>query len=722
MIPFLFAWNRILFAKALGDGAPGNHGSGAVAKGKYVTLTATVKSKAYDENGNLKTFTAGPALCRCSEYVGPEPVVGSTVTIKGKYGSFDRAFNKGGFDSFAYYKARGMDYSIKVLDITEKKPAPFLLHERLNSLRVYLISCVRKYCPRESGTINTLLLADKSGLSPERKNLYQSVSLAHFLVVSGLHVSAFAGAVFRLAKAILRRKTPACILTIILLFLYGMLIDFGVSVARAIIMYTVRLVASILGESYDMLSAASFAAILTLLVNPLWLTDSAFIYSYTAVFGIGFMNEAGILTGLSGVKEKLKDAVKFSFAMCLIMLPVTLKFSGAYTLGAILLNLCIVPFGPLMLGDGFFALAASSLGLERLAGFFDLIEYGLLKITDLLALSVLKFGALRLSGEPHFIVILIYYAALLFYAFKGRKCMGRLSGALIITCIMQAVSAIWWWTPAVSMLYVGQGECIVVRTGPRTAFVSDCGSTSKSEVWNYDLEPFLNASGIKRIEGFFLSHSDKDHSSGIIECLESYKRNGIAVDALILQRLGTVDPKLEDLKALAGGNGIPVHEVAKGDRASFGDWKLNFLWPAPERSLGDVNSDSLTFRAEYGEFSMLFTGDISEETEGRLILNRLSADILKSPHHGSKSASSEVFLRAVNPKATIISAGIDNRYHHPSPEVTDRLKDLNIPFFCTADCGEIDVIISGNPTRFTIKKFRNIFISKVSKYHKPLYR
>ena len=116
-----------------------------------------------------------------------------------------------------------------------------------------------------------------------------------------------------------------------------------------------------------------------------------------------------------------------------------------------------------------------------------------------------------------------------------------------------------------------------------------------------------------------------------------------------------------------------------------------------------------------GDFSMFFTGDISTETEKKVTeladneltgIVKIRADILKVPHHGSKSASSETFLRTVDPKAALISAGIRNSYHHPSPVVTDRLESMGIPYFCTIKYGEIDVQIRQSNSKFGVKGYR----------------
>lgn len=111
---------------------------------------------------------------------------------------------------------------------------------------------------------------------------------------------------------------------------------------------------------------------------------------------------------------------------------------------------------------------------------------------------------------------------------------------------------------------------------------------------------------------------------------------------------------------------------------------------------------------KYKEFSMLFTGDISAGTEGRLIKacgDTLKADVLKIPHHGSNKSSSEGFLAAVSPEASVISAGIGNRYSHPGVHTTNRLDQAEIPRFCTKETGELDIFLYDRGEKFKINSY-----------------
>ena len=114
--------------------------------------------------------------------------------------------------------------------------------------------------------------------------------------------------------------------------------------------------------------------------------------------------------------------------------------------------------------------------------------------------------------------------------------------------------------------------------------------------------------------------------------------------------------------------------------------------------------------ARNGYFTLLLTGDISSRTEERLLeifgKDILKADILKIPHHGSKNSSSGAFLKAVEPKIALASAGINNRYSHPSRETKERLTEFGIPLYCTKDYGETDAEPSFLNHKLFIKSFK----------------
>ena len=118
----------------------------------------------------------------------------------------------------------------------------------------------------------------------------------------------------------------------------------------------------------------------------------------------------------------------------------------------------------------------------------------------------------------------------------------------------------------------------------------------------------------------------------------------------------------------------------------------------------EPNANSVVLRLDYGDFSMLFTGDAEAQTEQRMIEQeaRLEADVLKVGHHGSKYATSDELLRRGRFKAAVISAGYDNRYGHPSPEVLARLKAADARLYRTDLQGEIKITTKGREGDFKV--------------------
>ncbi len=687
--------------------------------GETVTLAGKVRDKTYDEEGGLKSFTVGDALCYPGDisFVS-EPEIGSTVSFSGTLREFREPMNKGGFDEKSYRRVRGENYRVMVTDVSEIKRAKFGSPDELCKLRAKLAVKILKNCPLEYGTIKTLILGDKSSLSDERKDLYQRVSLSHFLVISGLHISAGAGVMYRFFRRLFYRKIPASLSTFVLLVLYGLMIGFSVSVFRAVVMYGIRLLADLAGENYDTLSAAGLAATVTLVKNPLYIADSSFLYSYIAVITIGCYYDSGVVTGLKGIKEKLKDGVEFSLVMVFGMFPITMFFSGTYSLGAMVLNLFILPFGPLMLFAAFVAFLFSAFDLGAAAAFFDFTEACLIRLTDAVAGFAGRAGFLRLSGRPSVWMVFLCYGILLLLIYVLREKGSAYVRVLILSGVMKLLSSVWWWSPSLSMLYVGQGECMVLRTGMRSAAVVDCGSTSDSEVYKYDLLPFLYVSGINRIDGLFLTHSDKDHISGAEEMLGDLRLSGLSVKRMMIPNLdmGPGD-KFESLMGEARTEKIGIYELSAGDRVALGDWEFLCLWPVKGENTGNANDDSLVMRGENGNFSVLLTGDISEKTECKLLnlykglegageKGQLKADILKVPHHGSKTATSEEFLCAVRPVAAIASAGINNRYHHPAEAVREKLAGAGVDLYCTKERGETDIVPAEGNNKLIIKSYK----------------
>lgn len=199
------------------------------------------------------------------------------------------------------------------------------------------------------------------------------------------------------------------------------------------------------------------------------------------------------------------------------------------------------------------------------------------------------------------------------------------------------------------------------------------------------LIPFLNGKGVKKLDALILTHADQDHIGEAGVLIKNHR-----VKRLIVPVGFVKEPKDQNILNMAKENNIPVAEAKRGDTITAGDLQFQVL--SPESSDGrSKNDSSLVLWTVFDGVSWLLTGDLESDGETEVLKTypNLKADILKAGHHGSKSSTSEAFLKQLQPEAALISAGKENRYHHPHEEVLDRLKAYSVNVLRTDVSGTI---------------------------------
>lgn len=253
----------------------------------------------------------------------------------------------------------------------------------------------------------------------------------------------------------------------------------------------------------------------------------------------------------------------------------------------------------------------------------------------------------------------------------------------------------------ITMLDVGQGDGIYMKTPQGRHFLIDGGSSDILNVGTYRIEPYLESQGVAELDYVFVSHGDSDHTSGIEEMLIN-QEFGIRINTIVLPNEDVIDEELYALAELASENKTKVVVMEAGDIiieeiSSDKQMKLTCIAPtdAFEGEIG--NASSMVLDLQYGEFDMLFTGDL--EKEGEEIVtesgNLRDYDVLKVGHHGSKYATSKAFLEQVKPEIALISAGKDNSYGHPAVETLERLENVGCKVYSTQQCGAITIRTDG---------------------------
>lgn len=244
----------------------------------------------------------------------------------------------------------------------------------------------------------------------------------------------------------------------------------------------------------------------------------------------------------------------------------------------------------------------------------------------------------------------------------------------------------------VHFIDVGQGDCTLIKSGDH-AMLIDAGDNSKgSAVWMY-----LQKQGIKKLDYVIGTHPDADHIGGLdvviykFDCeiiiLSDYKKDTKTYDELI-QTIKTKNYKITSPKT--------------GTRYKLGDAEFEIIGPVGSDYGTNANNYSVGIKLVHGNKSFLFAGDGEEEFESDLIEanENLKADVYKVSHHGSKTASTEEFMKKVNPKYAVISCGEDNRYGHPHSEVLNRFRAMGIKLFRTDEQGTIVAKSDGNTITF----------------------
>ena len=219
--------------------------------------------------------------------------IGQTIKFSGNFRAADLPENEGEFNLRQYYALRGIDGSVKKASLTAAGKKFSVLKENLALMRQAFADMLEESMPEEEyGVLCALILGSKNDLDSELKENYQRAGIAHILSLSGLHIATLGLFVLKLLK---RTGLPECISVLIslsLLICYSLMTGMSTSTVRALIMFILCALSSLVNRAYDLISSACLACILILLANPYYIIDVGFELSFGAVLGIALINPA----------------------------------------------------------------------------------------------------------------------------------------------------------------------------------------------------------------------------------------------------------------------------------------------------------------------------------------------------------------------------------------------------------------------------------------------
>ncbi|MDR1997633.1 MAG: DNA internalization-related competence protein ComEC/Rec2 [Candidatus Margulisbacteria bacterium] len=545
-----------------------------------------------------------------------------------------------GYDDYLYAHGYTLRLSAEAGALAGRTPRRSLFGLAIACKNKFVAVQKRTLPEAQAGIMCTFLFGSaSSSIDSETVNEYRRAGVIHLLVVSGMHITLFITLLQSLAAGLRLRPWPAFALITGVNVLFIFAVGAGPSVLRAGLMAEIALLGRTLRRSADTYNTLALSGLGLCLRDPLLLFDAGFQLSFAATFSLLFL--APVLEKrLARVPGFLRGLLAVSTAPLLLTLPLCVYYFHGVSLGALFLNMLVLPWVELLTYLGFIT---SFLGLFCMPAAFLLntVSYALFVVLDWLV-GIFACTYVDLPQIPLGLMLLGLGWPLLLALYP------RWLRRYTLGCGLVLLMVLLYPGPdklRVIFLDVGQGDCILL-TRRRKALVIDCGS--ENDLAGETLRLTLLKLGIRRPD-VLLTHAHLDHYSGLLALPE--------IGALVLP---------ESINA-----GLAAQLRAK---AAYQTDELPWvtLYRPEYLSRNENNNSVLALLAE-GGFRALFTGDAEAAAEGFYLDILPEVDVLKAGHHGSKTSSTAEFLAALRPDNAVISAGAGNRYRHPSPEALDRL-------------------------------------------------
>ncbi len=518
-----------------------------------------------------------------------------------------------------------------------------------------------------------LLLGESYELDYATDTALQLSGIRHIVAVSGLHISILFGFLSVLTA---KNRILTALLGIPALCAFASVVGFSPSVLRACIMCGLMMAANLVLREYDPPTALAFAAFAMLVGNPLTITSVSFQLSVGCVAGIllfsGGIQEwlADRIPGKGRTKAWFCSGVAVTLSAMSLTTPLSAYYFGYVSLVSVVTNLLTLwvvtlIFGGVLLVCGLYFLSAGAASL--LAGVLAWPMGYVLGMADFF--GGLPFAAVYTRNPYAIAWLVLCYLLLVVFLFCKKKRPLLLSACAAAALLAAILVPIWenrTQPIPLTVLDVGQGQAILLQSEGHTYLV-DCGGDSETDTADILAETLLTR-GITRLDGIILTHSDWDHAGALENLLTR-----IDAEAVYLP---------QGMEPIEGENTIFVPEELV---LSYGTTKLRLYSVDLPDSQGEKN---LCVLFEPENCAILITGDLDAAAERRLLAEHTlpKVDVLIAGHHGSKYATCEALLQAVDPDYVFISVGAGNPYGHPARETLERLAAQG----CTVSRTDID--------------------------------
>lgn len=593
-------------------------------------------------------------------------------------------------------------------------PTPDDPGRQLEAVRRGAADALTRVLPEpEAGLAAGILIGLRDRVDRDLAAAFTTAGVSHVVAISGWNIAIVAAAIGAVAGRLGRRRRS--VVTILAIVAYVAFAGASASVVRAAAMAGVVLLARESGRAGRATAALGWAATLLLLSDPELIEDAGFQLSSLATAGL--IAWATPLTawidrvGRGHVPRWLAESLGVSLAAQAATLPVVLASFGRLAILSPIVNLAVVPLVAPAMAVGIVALAAGLIvavgvpaGIGAVLAAPGWVVLRML-VSIVQAAASVPFASLTLAPPFDTLAAGMSLGAIAGVTWwrrrsprrlpdvgigppsgkpaakrppegRGRAIDRALAMALVGTiCVVGGVALARPSSVArISILDVGQGDAILIEGSRGGRLLIDGGPDPDRLLVALDrrIPPWD-----RRIDTVILSHPHEDHVAGLVMLLARYDVDRVLEPGMI----GPGPGYAAWLRELSDGRGPQRIGVAAGDRLRVDEIAMRVLWPLrgsvpvkPPDGGTAINNVSVVLEGEIGARRFLLMGDVEDGVDPELLAAGLPrVDLLKVAHHGSRTATTQPFVDAVQPRVAVASAGTGNPYGHPTRVTLERL-------------------------------------------------
>lgn len=525
--------------------------------------------------------------------------------------------------------------------------------------------------------LKIFILGDTSSLDEETSKSYQQNGVSHLFSISGMHISLFAAIILYVMKRISYNNYYNYSIVISFLIFYSLLVGSSPSVIRSLTMYILFAINKLFNLKIKNLDIMCFVLTIMLIINPYYLYNISFQYSYLISFSLVLFSYK-----LKNIKNKIMKSLYTSFISFLVSFPICIYNFYQVNVFSIILNIFLIPFVSIII----FPLSLVCFIIPKLSVILNIFT----SILQFVSLTIYKYkiGQIVFS-KPSIIIVLIYYILIYLFIYNKKNIY------LLIIIVSHKLYPLIDSSFTVTYLDVGQGDSIFIKYPHNQGnILIDTGGIVNSDyqVAINKTIPYLKSFGVTKLDYLILTHGDYDHMGDSNVLVNNFK-----VDNVIFN-CGPINTLEKELNKLLKEKQIPSYYCI--NKISIKNNKLEFL---NTKHYDNENDNSNVIYTNYNNYRFLFMGDagLSKEKDILKKYNLESIDFLKVGHHGSNTSSSEEFITNIHPKYSLISVGKNNKYGHPKESVLKVLSNSKV--YRTDLNGSIEIKISNN--KYMIKTY-----------------